>query len=163
MTHWAKYTSTEAGVATIDDEGIATVTGNGETAITVWFASKVAIATISVPNEKEVPAEVFAKSPQNGFIDRYVLDKLERLRIPPSGTCTEYLAAAPEDIRWAVPARARPAAATTMIEKVMIAITHGVGPWSGRAPSSRRSDGEVNSQPNIIPAPRAGSRPAAGS
>ena len=89
VTHWAKYTSTEVGVAAIDDEGLATVTGTGEAAITVWFASKVAIATISVPNEKELPAEIFANSPQHGFIDRYVLDKLERLRIPPSGTCTD--------------------------------------------------------------------------
>ena len=55
MTRWAKYTSTEVGVATIDDFGKVTVTGRGEAAITVWFASKVTVATVSVPYEKQVP------------------------------------------------------------------------------------------------------------
>lgn len=89
VSHWAKYTSTEVGVATVDDEGRVAVTGRGESAITVWFASHVAIATISVPYEKEVPAEVFAASPRHNFIDEIVLDKLQRLRIPPSGMATD--------------------------------------------------------------------------
>jgi hypothetical protein len=85
VTHWAKFTSTEAGVAAIDEEGRVAVTGTGESAITVWFASNVAIATISVPNARDVPAEVFAASPRHNFIDEFVLEKLKRLRIPPSG------------------------------------------------------------------------------
>jgi hypothetical protein len=84
VTHWAKYTSTETGVATIDDEGVVTVTGRGEAAITVWFASKVAVATVAVPNTEPVPAEVFAGSPRRNLIDQFVLDKLQRLNIPPS-------------------------------------------------------------------------------
>ena len=43
----------------------------------------------------------------------------------------------------------------SMIEKLMIAITHGVGPRNGDPPSSRRSAGEANSQPNIRRCPRA--------
>jgi hypothetical protein len=89
VTHWAKFTSTEVGVAAVDDEGVVTVTGRGEAAITVWFASQVAVATVSVPYEKDVPAEVFAQSPRNNFIDDVVLDKLHRLRIPPSGAATD--------------------------------------------------------------------------
>jgi hypothetical protein len=89
VTHWAKYTSTEAGVATVDEEGHVTVTGTGESAITVWFASNVAIATISVPCDRELPAELFAASPRNNFIDELVLEKLKRLRIPPSGPATD--------------------------------------------------------------------------
>ncbi|HLJ10734.1 MAG TPA: DUF1549 domain-containing protein, partial [Planctomycetaceae bacterium] len=85
VTRWAKYTSTEVGVAAIDDSGKVTVTGRGEAAITVWFASKVTVATISVPYEKQVPAEAFAASPRANFIDELVLDKLKRLNIPPSG------------------------------------------------------------------------------
>ncbi len=84
VTRWAKYTSTEVGVAAIDDIGKATVTGRGEAAITVWFASKVAVATVSVPYEKQIPADVFAKSSRSNFIDEIVLDKLKRLNIPPS-------------------------------------------------------------------------------
>jgi hypothetical protein len=89
VTHWAKYTSTEAGVASIDDLGKVTVTGRGEAAITVWFASKVSVATISVPYEKQVPAEVFAASPRANFIDELVLDKLKRLNIPPSNSAND--------------------------------------------------------------------------
>jgi hypothetical protein len=89
VTRWTKYTSTEAGVATIDDLGKVTVTGRGETAITVWFASNVSVGTISVPYEKQVPADVFATSPRANFIDEIVLDKLQRLNIPPSGPASD--------------------------------------------------------------------------
>ncbi|RPI88920.1 MAG: DUF1553 domain-containing protein [Planctomycetaceae bacterium] len=85
VTHWAKYTSTETGVATIDDDGRVTVTGQGETAITVWFASRVATASVSVPYDQQVPTEVFTNSPRRNFIDELVLAKLQRLQIPPSG------------------------------------------------------------------------------
>jgi hypothetical protein len=89
VTRWAKYTSTEVGVAAIDDLGKVTVTGRGEAAITVWFASRVTVATVSVPYEKQVPAEVFASSPRANFIDDIVLDKLQRLSIPPSGRASD--------------------------------------------------------------------------
>ncbi len=89
VTRWAKYTSTEVGVAAIDDFGKVTVTGRGEAAITVWFASRVTVATVSVPYEKQVPAEVFAASPRVNFIDEIVLDKLQRLSIPPSGKASD--------------------------------------------------------------------------
>lgn len=89
VTRWAKYTSTEVGVATIDDVGKVAVTGRGEAAITVWFASKVTVATISIPYEKPVPDEVFAQSARSNFIDELVLDKLKRLKIPPSGTASD--------------------------------------------------------------------------
>jgi hypothetical protein len=89
VTRWAKYTSTEVGVAAIDDFGKVTITGRGEAAITVWFASKVAVATISIPYEKPVSPDVFANSPKANFIDDIVLDKLKRLNIPPSGVATD--------------------------------------------------------------------------
>ncbi|HEY2252127.1 MAG TPA: DUF1549 domain-containing protein [Planctomycetaceae bacterium] len=89
VTRWAKYTSTESGVATIDDVGKVAVTGRGEAAITVWFSSKVTVATISVPYEKQIPAEVYANSPRSGFIDELVLAKLQRLSIPPSGIASD--------------------------------------------------------------------------
>jgi hypothetical protein len=89
VTRWAKYTSTEVGVAAVDDLGKVTVAGRGEAAITVWFASRVAVATVSVPYEKQVAPEVFAASPRANFIDEIVLDKLKRLSIPPSGRASD--------------------------------------------------------------------------
>lgn len=84
VTHWAKYTSTEAGVATVDDEGRVRVMGFGETAITVWFASRVSIASISVPFSNQVDPAVYTREPRHNFVDQFVLDKLQQLRIPPS-------------------------------------------------------------------------------
>lgn len=89
VTHWAKYTSTETGVATIDDDGRVSVTGRGESAITVWFASRVATASISVPYEQQVPAEIYRDSPRRNFIDELVLAKLQRLNLPPSATASD--------------------------------------------------------------------------
>jgi hypothetical protein len=89
VTHWAKYTSTEIGVATIDDEGRVSVVGQGEAALTVWFASKVTIATVSVPSPTPVSPERFANSPRQNFIDEHVLAKLESLGLPPSPQCDD--------------------------------------------------------------------------
>ena len=49
VTRWVKYSSNESSVASIDDDGKVKVNGSGETAITVWFSSKVAFATITSP------------------------------------------------------------------------------------------------------------------
>lgn len=89
VTRWAKYTSTEIGVATIDDVGRVQVVGQGEAALTVWFASKVAIATVSVPAPQAVDANRFAASPRLNFIDDHVLAKLKSLGLPPSPQCDD--------------------------------------------------------------------------
>jgi hypothetical protein len=84
VTRWAKFTATEAAVASVDDHGQATVVGVGEAAIVVWFAGKVRNATISVPSAAVVTEDLFAASPRRNFIDDHVLEKLRSLRIPPS-------------------------------------------------------------------------------
>jgi hypothetical protein len=89
VTHWAKFTSTEVGVASVDDEGLVTVTGHGETAITVWFGSKVAVASVSVPFDNPSAQPLIANSPRANFIDDLVLDKLRQLNLPPSGPATD--------------------------------------------------------------------------
>src|SRR5262249_54863304 len=78
-----------------------------------------------------------------------------RLRLP-SGIWTEKRASAPAATRAAVSASASPAAATIMIANVMIAVTHGVGPFSRRGRRSGRSDGDVNNQANIRTDPPVG-------
>src|SRR5439155_7341893 len=49
VTRWAKYTSANASVTQVEDSGLAQVVGNGEGAITAWYLSRIAIATITVP------------------------------------------------------------------------------------------------------------------
>src|SRR6185295_2131674 len=83
-TPWAKYTASDSSVAVPDDEGRVKVTGHGEGAITAWFLSKIAVATVTVPYPNDVPAETFAKAPRRNFIDELTLEKLRELRLPPS-------------------------------------------------------------------------------
>jgi len=84
VTRWVKYGTTSEGVATVDDSGVVTLVGPGESAITAWFASKVDFARVSSPFPETIPAEVFARAERRNFIDDLVLAKLEILRIAPS-------------------------------------------------------------------------------
>ncbi len=87
VTRWCLYTSTNQTVAIADDGGRVQVTGHGEGAVTAWYLSQVAIATVSVPFEQPVPAEAFTAAPRRNFIDEMILDKLQALNIPPSAEC----------------------------------------------------------------------------
>ncbi|HYG74937.1 MAG TPA: DUF1549 domain-containing protein [Planctomycetota bacterium] len=89
VTRWARYTSAVASVATVDDSGRVSVVGTGEGAITAWYLSRIAIGTVSVPNEKPQPPEVFTQAKRRNFIDELVLEKLQSLNIPPSPKCND--------------------------------------------------------------------------
>jgi len=84
VTHWAKYTSTNASVANVDEMGHVNVIGRGEGAITAWYLSQVVVATVTVPHDHLVPADVFADAPRHNMIDEFVLSKLQRLNLKPS-------------------------------------------------------------------------------
>ncbi len=87
VTHWAKYTSSEETVATVDEDGAVAVIGAGETAIAVLFGSRVVTATVTVPYANKVDDAVFTTAPKHNFIDGPILDKLRLLRVPPSPEC----------------------------------------------------------------------------
>ncbi|HEX7448109.1 MAG TPA: DUF1549 and DUF1553 domain-containing protein [Pirellulales bacterium] len=84
VTRWAKFTSTNESVAQVGDDGLVSVMGYGEGAITAWYLSRVVIASVAAPYTTPVPAEVFAKAERRNFIDESVLAKLASLNIPPS-------------------------------------------------------------------------------
>ena len=84
MTHWAKFTSTDDGVASVDDAGRLKVTGRGEAYVSVWFASRVGRVTVTAPFETKLDPNVFATAPRKNPIDEKNLAKLAALRIPPS-------------------------------------------------------------------------------
>ena len=76
-------------------------------------------------------------------------------RRPPSETWTEYRCSAAFAIALAVFDSARPAAATMTIEKLMMAISQGVGPLIPlRSASRRRCAGDARSQSSISAAHR---------
>lgn len=90
VTRWAKFSSTEDLVATVDDAGLVQVAGHGESAIAIMYANQVALVRIASPLPNAVDAKIFAQSPRHNFIDDLVLKKLESLNIPPSGQCTDH-------------------------------------------------------------------------
>lgn len=89
VTRWAKFTDANASVTTVDESGNVKVAGFGEGAITAWFLSRIAIATITAPYTNKVPADAFAKAPRRNFIDDEVIAKLRELNIPPSPRATD--------------------------------------------------------------------------
>ena len=84
VTHWAKFTSSNEAVVTVDQNGIVSVIGYGEGAVTAWFSSAIVIARVTAPFETDVPNDVFANAPRRNFIDELVLDQLRRLNLSPS-------------------------------------------------------------------------------
>lgn len=89
VTRWCKFNSTADLIASVDEDGVATVAGYGEAVITVVYANLVATTRIASPYPNKLDAAVFAKAPRANFVDELVLKKLQALRIPPSPTCTD--------------------------------------------------------------------------
>ena len=89
VTRWAKFSSSEELVATVDEDGAVTVTGHGEAVVIVVFGSKVATVPVASPFPNTVDADAFARSPRHNFIDDLILKKLEVLRLPPSEPCSD--------------------------------------------------------------------------
>lgn len=84
VTRWAKFTSADETVASVDGDGKVTVIGAGEGAITAWYSSQVVIARLTAPYDHAVPDEVFAQAPRANFIDGLVLEQLHRLKLRPA-------------------------------------------------------------------------------
>jgi hypothetical protein len=84
VTRWAKFTAVDGAVAQVGDDGGLKVVGPGESAVTAWYLSRIAIATVTVPYTNAVAAERFAQTEKRNFIDELVLEKLQTLNLPPS-------------------------------------------------------------------------------
>ncbi len=84
VTRWAKFTSTNTAVADVDDAGRVRVAGHGESAILVWYLSKIVMARVVVPYPFEPVSLEEATSDARNFIDRHVGEKLAALNLKPS-------------------------------------------------------------------------------
>ena len=81
VTAEAEFQSNQDGIATVDREGLTTATDvPGEAAILVRYAGHVAVCRITRPRD----SGEFTRPPERNFIDKFVWDKLQQLRIPPS-------------------------------------------------------------------------------
>jgi hypothetical protein len=84
VTRWAKFTSTDETVASVDGFGNVSVIGPGAGAVTAWYSSQIVIARLTSPFSNAIPTEVFAQAPRANFIDDLVLAQLQRLNLKPS-------------------------------------------------------------------------------
>jgi hypothetical protein len=89
VTKWVKYSVADSAIASIDDDGKVKMQGNGETAISVWYLSRVSFARVANPFPNKIAPEVFAKSPRHNFIDELVIKKLQTLQLAPSEQATD--------------------------------------------------------------------------
>jgi hypothetical protein len=84
VTRWVKYATADGAVASVDETGKVKIEGSGETAITIWYQSRVAFARFASPYPVTIAPEVFARAKRNNFIDDLTLEKLQTLKIAPS-------------------------------------------------------------------------------
>ncbi len=89
VSRWARYTSTDAAVAEVNDGGVVTMVGRGEAAITVAYSTSVLYSRLTVPHENEISEEEFGRLTVNNYIDELVLEKLRKLRIAPSAAADD--------------------------------------------------------------------------
>lgn len=89
ITDHVKYSSANSAVVNVGDNGVLSIAGHGEGAVTGWYLSKIAIATVTVPFENEPAPEIFSSAERANFIDDLVLAKLESLNLPPSPPGTD--------------------------------------------------------------------------
>ena len=84
VTHWAKFTSTDATVASVDKNGLVEIIGSGQGAVTAWFSSQVVLARLTVPFANDLTNDQYTNAPKANFIDEMVLEQLQRLQLLPS-------------------------------------------------------------------------------
>jgi len=84
VTRWVKFSSSNEGVATVDDWGRVKMNGSGEAAITLWYASRVLYSRLSVPFPNTVSSEQYDKFPRRTLVDDLVIAKLRNLHLAPS-------------------------------------------------------------------------------
>ena len=89
VTRWAKFTSADETVASVDPTGKISVIGHGEGAVTVWYASNIVTARIVSPFPNRIADDVYSGAPRSGFIDDIVLDELKKLRLKPSPAASD--------------------------------------------------------------------------
>lgn len=84
VTQWVKWSSADASVCDVSEDGVATVAGSGEGAIVAWFSSQIVMARITSPYPNELDPQAYDGFAAANFIDEEVLRQWKRLKLPPS-------------------------------------------------------------------------------
>ena len=90
VTRLAEYISQDKEMAAVSEQGVVSVGKlTGEGVIVLRYMGQVDVARITVPAEKILPNEVYARLPVKTEIDRLVYERLKKLGIQPSAPCTD--------------------------------------------------------------------------
>jgi hypothetical protein len=89
VTPWARFTSADETVASVDPAGRVSVVGHGAGAVTAWFSSQIAVASVIAPFPHAVSAADYASAARANVIDDLNLVQLEHLHLKPSPPCDE--------------------------------------------------------------------------
>ncbi len=89
VTDWAKFSSANETVAEVDEHGQINVVGHGKGAIVVWFASRIAIASIVTPYENQLTEVAYRDFKPANLIDEILLDEWQALKLAPSPGCSD--------------------------------------------------------------------------
>jgi hypothetical protein len=84
VTYWSHFGTNDENIATVQPGGRAQMVGEGETAITVMYQDKVAMARVAVPYANKVDPMAYAALPRANYIDDLTYAKLSRLSLWPS-------------------------------------------------------------------------------
>lgn len=106
VTPLAEYLSQDKELATVDEHGLVTVGEiSGEGVVVARYMGVVDVARITVPADKVLPAEVYARLPVLNEVDRLVYARLQKLGIQPSSGCSdeEFLRRASLDVVGVLP------------------------------------------------------------
>jgi hypothetical protein len=106
VTALTEFLSQDKELATVDEHGrVQAGEVSGEGVIVARYMGLVDVARVTIPADKVLPAEVYAKLPVNNEIDKLVHARLEKLGLMPSGDCTdsEFLRRASLDVIGLLP------------------------------------------------------------
>jgi len=84
VTRWAKFSSNNEGAALVDDFGKAKMTGAGEAAISIWYASRIIYSRLTSPYPNQVSEADYNKFQRKTWIDDLILAKWKSLNLAPS-------------------------------------------------------------------------------
>ena len=91
VTRLTAYLSNEAALVGVNETGLLT-SGPivGDTAVMARYLGHIAVSVVAVPHADPVADGVYAKLPQQNFIDGHVWAKLKTLNLTPSEPCAEH-------------------------------------------------------------------------
>jgi hypothetical protein len=89
VTYWTRFGSNDENTATVQKDGTVRMQGAGETAITVGYQDKVAMARVAVPYPNPTKTADYTRLPRRNYIDTLTDAKLAALHLWPSRLTTD--------------------------------------------------------------------------